>query len=207
MRTVFAGGVLFSGVGGVGGENGPDAPQDPRGLHALPRHHPRDPCHQSGIVTGELRASKDARVVRRRGARKRISHTGDTSPCSLSCQRPDRSGDRVGEFRFLVCDRDAKFARVFDDVMAGNDIRVIKIPPRSPRADAFAERWVRTVRSECTDRMLILGGRHLRAVLTEYTAHYNRHRPHRSLDLRAPAGGADLIRRSAGSNAAKSSAA
>jgi putative transposase len=103
-------------------------------------------------------------------------------------------GDRAGKFRFLVRDRDAKFTRVFDDVMAGNDTRVIKIPPRSPRANAYAERWVRTVRSECTDRMLIFGERHLRTVLTEYAAHYNRHRPHRSLDLRAPADGADLIR-------------
>jgi transposase InsO family protein len=103
-------------------------------------------------------------------------------------------GDRAGKFRFLVRDRDAKFTRVFDDVMAGNGTRVIKIPPRSPRANAFAERWVRTVRSECTDRMLIFGERHLRAVLTEYAAHYNRRRPHRSLDLRAPADGADVIR-------------
>jgi putative transposase len=102
-------------------------------------------------------------------------------------------GDRAGKFRFLVRDRDAKFTRVFDDVMAENGTRVIKIPPRSPRANAFAERWVRTVRSECTDRMLIFGKQHLRAVLTEYAAHYNRSRPHRSLDLRAPAAGADVI--------------
>ena len=102
--------------------------------------------------------------------------------------------DWAGEFRFLVRDRDAKFRRVFDDVMAGNGIRVIKIPPRSPGANAVAERWVRTVRSECTDRMLIFGERHLRAVLTEYAAHYNRGRPHRSLDLRASADGADVIR-------------
>jgi len=90
--------------------------------------------------------------------------------------------------------------------MAGNNTRVLKIPPRSPRPHAFAERWVHTVRSECTDRILIFGERHLRAVLTEYAAHYNRRRPHRSLDLRTPADGADVIRRSAGSSAAKSSA-
>jgi putative transposase len=103
-------------------------------------------------------------------------------------------GERAGEFRFLVRDRDAKFTQVFDDVMAGNDTRVIKIPPRSPRANAYAERWVRTARSECTDRVLIFGERHLRTVLTEYAAHYNQNRPHRSLDLRAPAAGADVIR-------------
>jgi putative transposase len=78
--------------------------------------------------------------------------------------------------------------------MAGNDTGVIKIPPRSPRANAFAERWVRTARSECTDRMLIFGERHLRVVLAEYAARYNRHRPHRSLDLRAPTDGVDVIR-------------
>ncbi|HEV7933793.1 MAG TPA: integrase core domain-containing protein [Actinomadura sp.] len=103
-------------------------------------------------------------------------------------------GDRAGEVRFLIRDRDAKFRRVFGDVVAGNGTRVIKVPPRSPRANAFAERWVRTVRSECTDRMLIFGERHLRAVLNEYAAHYNRRRPHRSLDLRAPADGAEVIR-------------
>ena len=63
---------------------------------------------------------------------------------------------------------------------------MVKIPPRSPRANAYAERWVRTVRAEVTDRMLIAGPRHLRAVLDEYAGHYNQHRPHRARDLRPP---------------------
>lgn len=111
-----------------------------------------------------------------------------------SPQPADRPGGRAETFRFLLHDRDAEFIRAFDDVMAGNGTRVIKTPPRSPRANAFAERWVRTVRSECTDRILIFGERHLRTVLTAYVTHYNRRRPHRSLELRPPADNTDVIR-------------
>lgn len=117
-------------------------------------------------------------------------------------------GERAGGFWFLVRDPDAKSTRVFDDVMAGGDIRVIKIPPWV----ASRERVCRAVGThsafECTDRMLIFGERHLRTMRTEYAAHYNRHRPHRSPDLRAPADGADVIRLPTGrSNAARSSEA
>jgi putative transposase len=95
-------------------------------------------------------------------------------------------GERATRFRFLVRDRAGQFTEAFDAVLAGAGIEVVKIPPRSPRANAYAERWVRTVRAECTDRMLITGPRHLRLVLHEYAAHYNRHRPHRARNLRPP---------------------
>ncbi|MFI9367087.1 integrase core domain-containing protein, partial [Kitasatospora sp. NPDC053057] len=95
-------------------------------------------------------------------------------------------GDRAGCFRFLIRDRDAKFTAAFGAVLAGNDMAVIPTPPQSPRSNAFAERWIRTARTECTDRLLIASERHLRAVLAEYTEHYNAGRTHRGLDLRAP---------------------
>jgi putative transposase len=95
-------------------------------------------------------------------------------------------GEGAGRFRFLIRDRAGQFTEAFDAVLSGAGIEVVKIPPRSPKANAYAERWVRTVRAEVTDRMLIAGPRHLRAVLDEYVAHYNQHRPHRARNLRPP---------------------
>jgi putative transposase len=96
--------------------------------------------------------------------------------------------DGIGRFRFLVRDRDTKFTAAFDAVFTAEAIQVLRTPVRAPRANAYAERWVGTVRREALDRMLILGCRHLQAVLAEYVDHYNVHRPHRALGQAPPLG-------------------
>jgi putative transposase len=95
-------------------------------------------------------------------------------------------GDRAADFRFLVRDRAGQFITSFDAVLADAGIRAVKTPPRSPHANAYAERFVLTARTEITDQMLIFGQRHLRTILAEYEAHYNGRRPHRSRQLRPP---------------------
>jgi len=94
--------------------------------------------------------------------------------------------NRAAGFRFLVRDRAGQFTDAFDAVLADAGIQVVQIPPRSPRANAYAERFVLTARTELTDRMLIFGERHLRTILAGYQAHYNGRRPHRSRQLRPP---------------------
>jgi transposase InsO family protein len=95
-------------------------------------------------------------------------------------------GERTAEFRFLIRDRAGQFAASFDTVLGDAGIEVVKIPPRCPQANCFAERLVLTVRTELTDRILIFGEQHLRRVLAAYAAHYNTRRPHRALHLRPP---------------------
>jgi putative transposase len=94
--------------------------------------------------------------------------------------------DRLTQFRLLVRDRAGQFAASFDAVLADVGIRVVRIPPQCPRANCFAERFVRTIRAELTDRMLIFNERHLRVVLTNYVRHYNGRRPHRARELHPP---------------------
>jgi putative transposase len=95
-------------------------------------------------------------------------------------------GRRTDELRFLIRDRDIRFTAAFDAVFTSVGIQIIVTPVRAPRANAVAERWVGSVRRECTDRLLIAGERHLRRVLTEYVDHYNTHRPHHSLAQQPP---------------------
>jgi transposase InsO family protein len=88
--------------------------------------------------------------------------------------------------RFVIRDRDAKYTTTFDAIFEADGATVIKTPPQAPRANAICERWISTLRRECTDRMLIYNQRHLRHVLRQYLAHYNQHRPHRALHRRPP---------------------
>jgi hypothetical protein len=97
-------------------------------------------------------------------------------------------GGQASPFQLLIHDRDRKFSGGFDDVFRSEGIEVFRTPVQAPNANAFAERWVRTVRSDCLDRILILGWRHLERVLRVYTNHYNAHRPHRALQLAPPNG-------------------
>ena len=95
-------------------------------------------------------------------------------------------GERVGRFKFLIRDRDAKFTPAFDSVFTDIGARVIKTPVRAPRANAFAERFVGTLRRECLDHLLFVNERHLRGVLADWQAHYNEHRPHQGRQQQAP---------------------
>ena len=98
--------------------------------------------------------------------------------------------ERLTAIRFLLHDRDAKFSGPFDEVFRTEEVRVIRTPILAPRANAFAERFVRTVRSECLDHILVYGRRHLDRVLRVYVSHYTEQRPHRGLGLATPRGGA-----------------
>jgi transposase InsO family protein len=96
-------------------------------------------------------------------------------------------------FRYLIRDGAGQFTASFDSVFSGSGITALRIPPRAPRANAFAERWVRTLRHELLDRTLIWNERQLRALLVDYIEHYNSNRPHRGINQRAPNDPAEVV--------------
>ncbi len=125
----------------------------------------------------------DTRLVRIVGV------TANPVPDWVTQQAPNLSmdlADPVSTITFLIRDRDTKFTASFDAVFAATGTKILKSPARDPRAGAIRERVIGTLRRECLDRTLILGRHHLEAVLAEYVEHYNSHRPHRSLNQRAP---------------------
>ena len=120
---------------------------------------------------------------------RRLVWLGGVSPYPTTQQARNLAmalGDRATRVKFLIRDRDAKFVASFDTVLKGEGIRVVKTPIRAPRANAYAERWVRSVRAECLDWVLIWNRRHLERVLSAYVAHYNFARPHRGIGLEVP---------------------
>jgi putative transposase len=94
--------------------------------------------------------------------------------------------DRSESIRFLIRDRDQKFTPSFDEVFRTEKIEILRTPFRAPQANGVAERFVRTVRTECLDWFLILNQQHLERIVADFVDHYNRHRPHRGLGLTAP---------------------
>jgi putative transposase len=127
---------------------------------------------------------------------RRIHITSATrNPDGAFCAQQARNlamDERLENVRFLVRDRDAKYTRAFDAVFVSEGARVIRAPVRSPQANAFAERVVRTIRSEVLDWTLVIGRRHLDRILRRYERHYNEQRPHRGLDLAVPDGSVRL---------------
>src|SRR5829696_8131167 len=156
------------------------AGQGDPGLRLLPRRH--------GATQAPVRAVCD-RAWHPPGPYPRVTAT----PTGVWVSQQARNllmdlDERIGQGKFLLRDRDVKFTDTFDAVFASEGIRILLIPVRAPRANAFAERWVGTVRRELLDRMLIFGRRHLESALSDYVTHYNRHRSHRSLGQAPPSG-------------------
>ena len=104
------------------------------------------------------------------------------------------SEDRALPIRYLIHDHDPKFTEAFDTVFEAEGVEIVDIPYQAPNANAYAERWVRTVREECLDPVIILNACHLRRTLNEYVAHYNARRPHQGLEQDSPCGLAPVSR-------------
>jgi putative transposase len=140
------------------------------------------PCYCSGCTCCSWCSTRDRRI-HILGVTANPSGAWVAQQARNFCIGPRRPRGRV---HVLIRDRDSKFTGVFDAVFASEGIRILRTPMRAPQANAIAERWAGTVRRELLDRILIINRRHLTAVLTEYVAHFNHHRPHRALYQAAP---------------------
>jgi hypothetical protein len=139
-----------------------------------------------GVAAAVVRA-----VLHRTGQSASAPDRGDGQPGRPLGHQQARNlllvlGERGRQVRFLLHDRDVKFCRGFDQAFRSDGGEVLRTPLRAPTANAHAERWVRTVRAECLDWLLIVGRGHLEQVLRIYVQHDNRHRPHRALLLQPP---------------------
>ncbi|ABW13993.1 hypothetical protein Franean1_4622 [Parafrankia sp. EAN1pec] len=160
-------------------------------------HTEMDPPAADGTTTGQHGDRDPHRTVRDR-TRHRATRQTDTTWRQFPRTQASTMlavdflnllmdlGDRTADFQFLVRDRAGQPTTSFDAALADAGIDAVTIPPRTPQANTYAEQFVRTVRTEVTDRMRISGARHLRTVLTEYARHYNGRRPHRALQLQPP---------------------
>jgi putative transposase len=145
-------------------------------------------------IQGELKklgisisATATCSLLRRHGLRPAPRREGPSWKEFLTQQARNLAiEDRLAAIKFLIRDRDAKYSGPFDEVFRSEGVRVTRTPIRAPRANAIAERFVRTARRECLDHILVLGERHLARVLREYVRHYNKERPHRGLSLETP---------------------
>ena len=151
------------------------------------RVEPLDRTHDLSSLGGEVEAV--ARGDRSMQQCRRVHLGGVTANpdggwvTQQACNLLLALGEQGRQLRFLVRDHDAKFSRSFDDVFCSEGAQVLMTPVRAPKANAYAERWVRTVRAECLDWLLIVGRGHLERILRVYVRHYNEHRPHRALGL------------------------
>src|SRR5213078_3497873 len=172
-----------------------DAPGRAGGFSCASKRPPCSPAISSTVETISVRRFYVLFFIELESRRVHLAGC-TTNPTGAWVTQQARNLTFTGVFervRFLVHDRDSKFTVSFDEVFRSEGIKVIQTPIRAPQANAYAERFVRTVRAECLDWLLIIGRRHLEAVLRIYTAHYNRERPHRGLaalarlDKRRPA--------------------
>lgn len=105
-------------------------------------------------------------------------HPTETWITQMARNAVDETCGGLRQCRYVLHDRDTKFCRAFDQVLASEGIRCLKLPPRSPNLNAFAERWVRSVKDECLSKLILFGESSLRRALTEFVTHYHSERNH-----------------------------